>query len=152
MSRVTIRLADVKADAAAIMDGAIDFRERVAFRELLPADDDDFTRAIGRIVTLDGIEILLAESGGRVVGCLGILYAPYIWNPNRLSAEELFWWTARDAPLRTAWRLFTTTMARIDERQAIPVFRALTNSPAGVARLYEKSGMEPTETVFMRIA
>ena len=151
MSRVTIRLADVKADAAAIVDGARRCKERVAFGGLFPTDEDGFVRAIARIVTLEGIEIMVAESDGEVVGGLLILYAPYIWNPDRLTADALCWWAARVAPLRTAWLLFTETMVRIDEKKAIPMFRALTNSPPGVRRLFEKYDMQPIETLYMRL-
>lgn len=143
-----IRLADFDTDALAIVEGAKDFISRVRFQEMMP-DDDKLTAAIGRIVTLPGMEITVAEHDGEIVGGLGMLYAPYLWNPDLLTAEELFWWAAPDAPKTAAMRLFRKVKADISAKGAVPVFRALETSPPGVAKVYERAGMTPIETIYM---
>ena len=145
---IKIRPADLEKDALAIMDGARDFASRIAVRHLLPEDDAAFIKAVGHIVSLDGMEILLAEHEGRVVGGIGILYAPYTWNPAILVADELFWWCSTEAPFRTARKLIDETMQKIKEKGAIPFFRSLTTSPPGVEHTYRSFNMFPIETAF----
>lgn len=145
-----IRKADLSKDALAIVDGARDFVSRVTFAALFPKDEAAFTEAIGRIVSLETLEILVAESEGEIVGGIGILYAPYLWNPKRLVADELFWWCHEKAPPRTGWRLIDHAMANIDERGAIPMFSALETSPLGVRKIYHRFGMKPIETKYAR--
>lgn len=145
---IKIRPADIENDALAIMDGARDFASRIALRHLLPQDDAAFIKAVGFIVSLDGMEILLAEHEGRVVGGIGILYVPYMWNNAILVADELFWWCSTEAPFRTARKLIDEAMQKIKERDAIPFFRSLTTSPLGVERLYKKIGFKPIETAW----
>lgn len=146
-----IREADLELDALAIMDGARDFAERIAFRHLLPDNDEEFVKAVGRVVNTVGVEILLAEHEGRVVGGIGILYAPFTWNLDRIVADEVFWWAAENAPHRTGRRLIDEVMKRIDEKNAIPMFRKLTTSPPGVEHVYRDLGLEPIETTFTRM-
>lgn len=147
---ITIRDADLDLDAPMIMVGARDFASRVVFKSLMPKDDAKFIEAVSRIVTLDGFETLIAENGNTFVGMIGILYVPYQWNPEITVAEEIFWWTAKDAPYRTGHLLFKEAMRRIDARPAVPVWRSLTTSPDGVERMYKKDGLSEIETVWGR--
>ena len=143
-----IRPADIDKDALDIMNGARDFASRIAVKHLLPEDDETFIKAVSRIVSLNGVEVLLAEHEGRIVGGIGILYAEYLWNNAIIVADELFWWAAQDAPFRTGWKLINEAMRRIKEKDAIPMFRSLTTSPHGVERVYKSFDMLPVETVF----
>ena len=143
-----IRPADIEKDALDIMDGARDFASRIAVRHLLPKDDEDFIKVVSRIVSLEGMEVLLAEHGGRVVGGIGILYVPYTWNPAILVGDEMFFWSHKHAPFRTARKLADEAMRRIKEKGAIPMFHSLTTSSAGVERFYNSINLFPIETAF----
>ena len=68
-----IRPADIEKDSLAIMDGARDFASRIAVRHLFPKDDNAFIKAVSRIISLEGMDVLVAEDKGRVVGGIGIL-------------------------------------------------------------------------------
>ena len=149
---ISIRPANLEADALSIIDGAHAFAESTEFKELFPDDYDEFTAAIGRIMTLEGMEILLAEHENRIVGGIGILYAPFLWNPKILVSDELFWWAYKHAPFRTGRRLAEEAMKRIEEKGAIPMFRLLENSPKGAEKFYRRHlGLKPVETMFARI-
>lgn len=143
-----IRKADLSKDALAIVEGAKDFASQINFGSLL--DDASFIAAVGQIVTLETVEVLVAESQGEIVGGIGILYAPYIWNPQRTIADELFWWCQEKAPPRTGWRLINQAMANIDARGAFPMFSALQTSPESVGKIYHRFGMKPIETKYAR--
>ena len=142
-----IRTADLEKDALAILNGARDFTTRMSLRHLLPQDDAAFIDTVSRIVSLDGMEILVAEHEGRIVGGIGVLYIPYVWNSAILIAEELFFWSGK-ANYGTARKLFAESMRRIKERKAMPIFHKPTTSPPVVDRIYQSSGLIPTEMVY----
>lgn len=119
------------------------------YREFLPDNDSDLSYAIGFVLNLPGMEVLLAERDGEVVGGIGLLFAPPLWNPKGLVMDELFWWAAEDAPQVAALRLIRTAMRMAKKRAAIPSFRSLSSSPPGVDRLYRVMGLRPVETVYM---
>ena len=144
-----IRPADLEKDALAIMEGARDFANRTPIKSLLTGNS--FIEAVSRVLTLPGFEVLLAEYKGQVVGGIGILYGPLLWNSDFLTAEEHFWWTAKDAPFGTGKALMNQTMAIINIKDAIPMFKSLSTSHKGVDRIYRRFGMEPVETLYMRI-
>ena len=147
---ITIRPADLDTDALAIIEGARDFVERAGLHSVFPKSDQDFIAAVGRIVELPGMQILVAEQDKQIVGGVGVLYAPSLWNPAVLTGEELFWWTAVRAPFRTARCLFEAALKKIDEIGAMPRFHSLETSPHGVEKLYRRFGLIRTETSFGR--
>lgn len=144
-----VRDADLSRDAAVIVQGARAFAVKAPLRALLP-EGDDLIDAIGRVVTLEQVEIVIAEHRGEVVAGLGVAYIPHLWNQDVTVAEELFWWAFPGAPLRAGRAVFDETMRRIDACGAVPLFRALVTSPPGVDRLYRRAGLEPVETTYMR--
>ena len=146
----TIRPADLSKDALAIFDGAKDFISRMDYRDFLPETDEELMLAVGRVLNTPGVETLLAERGGRVVGGLGLIVSPHLWNPEILAMEELFFWTAPTAPKSAALRLLRAALSLAAERGVSVIsFKALTTSPKGVGRAYERLGLRPVETSYM---
>jgi hypothetical protein len=144
---IEVRDADMERDALAIMDAMRDFATRITFADMV-ATGDALTDAVAAVVTSENIELLVCGEG-ELTGCLGIGYAPFMWNRDVVLGEEIFWWAAADAPFGTARALYTEARKRIEARGAVPVFRALANSPDGVNRLYCKTGLSLAETVYM---
>jgi len=143
-----IREADLEKDALAIAEGAKAFAEKMALGAFI---SDDFVGALSKIVTLSSVKIYIAEHDGRPVGGLGVNFAPYMWNHDLLIADELFWWVDEAAPFKTAVMLFNQAMIEIDEKEAVPMFRALEASGKGVKKMYKKHGMRPMETLYARV-
>lgn len=143
-----IRPGDIEKDALVIMEGAKDFASRSVVSPML---GDGFVEIVSNIVTLPDVEILLAEHNGRAVGGIAVLYVPYIWNPDVLTAEELFWWTIKEAPFGTGRDLINKIMLNIDERGAKPMFRSLISKRKGFYNTFKRFGMEPVETLHTRI-
>jgi len=142
-----IREADLDIDALAITEGAHKFAKKMALGHLVA---DDFMVPFSKIATLDGAKIIVAEHKGNVVGGIGMYIAPYIWNNSLFVADELFWWVDEGAPFRTAKLLFDEAMKEADKKNAIPMFKALQDSPDGVDKIYRKHNMKPIETVYTR--
>src|SRR5713226_2964838 len=146
-----IRKADLHADAPSIVVGAKDFISRMNYTDFLPETEEGLTSAIGRLLSIPGIEVTLAEYEGHIVVGLGIFYGPHIWNPDVISAEELFWWTAEDAPKHTALRLFRSVIKDVRGRGALATFKKLTSSPQRLESIYLRVGLKPVETSFMGV-
>ena len=153
-----IRDADLQSDALVIMDGARDCVRRhkehlgnLNIGSLFPESDEKLMSALSHLVALPGMEILIAEHEDKVVGGIGTLYSEYLWNPDLLSADQIFWWAAENAPFRTARVLLLEAMKRIDARNAMPIFRVPNTLPKGIEKLYRRLNMIPTETTYMRL-
>jgi hypothetical protein len=130
------------------MDGARDFASRLAYRDFLPATEDALVEAVGRVVTFGTVETTVCEHEGRIVAGLGLSFVPHLWNPNVTLGEELFWWAAPGAPPAAALMLIRAARRRIAEREALPLFKALANSPAALDRVYRAIGLSPVETSY----
>jgi len=144
-----IRTADMEKDALAIVDGAKDFFSRMEYTEFLPETDEKLIEAIARVMSFPGIEVIVAEHEGSVVGGLGMMYGPHLWNPNIEAGDEIFFWTSRSAPKTTALRLLREVKARAGDR--IVTFKALMTSPKKVCQVYERMGLRPVESSYMGV-
>lgn len=145
---IQIRMADMERDAPALMDAMRDFSTRIAFADLC-ATGDELTEAVADVMTADNVEVIVADRDGEIVGCLGIVYGRFLWNRDVELAEELFWWAKPGAPFGMSHRLYFRARSLISERGAVPTFRKLETSPAGVDRLYRRTDLVPVETVYM---
>ena len=140
-----IRNAVLPDDRAAIMAGAHDFARRMSGAELLPRDRATFEAAVERVLGLPGVAIYLADRG-RIMGGIGILYAPYLWNPDLAWADELFFWCAEDAPAATALRLIRHAEAQMRARGVRGrSFAALPSSPESLEDVYRRMGLKPMQ-------
>ena len=145
-----IRPSDLEADYTDIIDGAKDFISRMDYTDFLPKTEEGLIFAINRILSLPGVEVTVAEHDGRIVGGIGMFYGPHIWNPDILSAEEIFLWAAKDAPKSAAFRLLRAVIKSIKERGgALATFKKLTSSPSGLGSVYLRINLRPAETSFM---
>lgn len=148
---ITIRPADFNKDSLAIFEGAKDFIARMDYRDFLPNNDSDLSYAVGFVINLPGAEVLVAEHNGQIVGGVGLLFVPHIWNQSRLVMDELFWWCHPGAPRTTALRLLRSAIGRARERDALVSFKALTSSPEGVDKVYRQMGLRPFETTYVGV-
>lgn len=138
------------ADIPMLLLGIRDFVSRMDYHDFLPSSEEELIGAVERLLGLDPVEIRVVEHDDIIVGGIGMLYAPSIWNSDALTAEELFFWVSPDAPSTTALRLIRD--ARVRARQqgcVILTFRSLASSPDKLAKFYRKIGLQPVETVYM---
>lgn len=146
---VTVRRADLEDDALAIMDGARDFISRMDYSELLPETDDEIIAQVGHLVSVPGVEILVAEDEGEVVGGIGMLYSPFLWNSRLCSAEQLFVWTADHAPPVALFKLLRAVQRRMTEHGVeVANFKAKVSHPT-FDKVLLRMGLRPVETVYI---
>lgn len=146
------READFEADALAIFDGAKDFVSRLDFPEYVAQDDEGLIEAIGFVTSMPGFECWLVENDGRIVGGIGFVIAPPLWNRRIMGISEVFIWTAPDAPPTAFLRLVKQFMKRKTETGAI--YRELVNltsSPPSIAKVYERMGLRKAQETWIGI-
>lgn len=144
-----IRIADLEADALQIFDGAKDFISRMDFTPFIPDNDADLARCIGDVLAIEGMEIVVAEDNEQIKGGIGMLYAPFVWNRKIIVADEMFIWTAPDAPQSTLLRMLRFVEVRMKEHNAsLREFVSLSSSPEGVDRVYARMGLKKVQTMW----
>lgn len=150
---IELRVAGTLLDLPAVLDGARAFAATVQAADVLPPlDSAEFDGAVTRLVTMRGVTVILAEQDGEVVGGLGVLVSPYLWNPSKMSLEELFWWVRPGASPHAAGMLFRDARRRFKAAGGgIISFGKLVTSPDGVDRVYRKAGMRPIQTVYIGV-
>ena len=149
---INIRAVDLSSDLPMVIDGMKDFISRMDYHEFLPDTYEEIVEGLTRLVNLDPIEILVAEYEGSIVGGIGMIYAPCMWNFKVSIAEELFWWVSKDAPLSTALRLLRHVSSNAAARGCkFTVFKSLSSSPETLDKVYRKMGLRPVETSYMGI-
>lgn len=146
---IRIRPANFDTDALAIVNGAREFSQQTSLSSWFRSGTE-FVEDISKLMVLDNLEITVAEHEEKIVGGIGIVYVPFIWNNSILVGDELFWWTSNNAPFKTGAMLFDFAMKRIEEKGARPMFRSLDTSPEHIEKFYERRGLRKIESVFMR--
>ena len=149
---VTIRRADPEADLFHIVEGAALFADEAKMGPFLPADFDDFTQAVARMVNLPSVTVLLATEGERIFGGLGFYVGPYLWNHEVKYAEELFFWTHPEAPKSAALKLLKAAQKEIKaQNAAFQIFSGLCTSPSKIGAVYQKMGLKPLQLSFIGV-
>ena len=148
-----IRLADVRNESEQILVGVRDFISRMDFTEFLPDDNAWFEAYVIELLASKNMEIIVAEHEDRIVAGIGMAYAPLLWNPGVLQAEEIFWWTSPDAPAYAAVKVLREAHARAAGKgeKTFVSFKSLTSSPVSVGKLYLKMGLREVETSYVGV-
>ena len=145
---LTVRLAR-PADLPEIAACGARFAAASGCAEFLPASPDEITAAVSRLIGLPGVKIWLGATD-HVVGGLGVIFAPALWRPSSLHAEELFFWIEPGAPGTTALRLLRAANAEMRATGVVTrTFYSLPTSPPGIGRLYGCMGMRPVQLGYM---
>jgi hypothetical protein len=144
-----IRPLVLKKDGFALLAAVKECAPRVEQQCLLPRDLNDLREAFKRILLMPSVETFVAEEKDKLVGAIGVCVMPYMWNPEQLTAMQMFWWASADAPFGTASELFKAVLGYCSHKRAVPVFSAPEEGSEGRARLFKKNRMTPVETTWM---
>lgn len=146
---ISIRKA-AERDWSAIVKGARQFAKFAGLSDYLP---NDVGSAIKGTLSLPEVVIYVAEYDDEIVGGIGVIYAPFIWNPDVTSMDELFFWVYPHAPGTTALRLLRHAEKEADRKNVrIRKFNALARSPKNIHRIYKAMGMTLFEYGYMRFS
>ncbi len=143
-----IREADFSIDGEEILDGVSDFVSRMDWHEWMPEDRDQLDEVVLKMLNHPAIEVTVAEHEGRLVAGAGFVVGPFHWNPEMMSAEELFWWGAPDAPALAARGVLRGAIDSVKDRypeQVVVTMKRMETSPDALGRLYERMGLTHLE-------
>ena len=146
-----VRLASFEEDRDQILAGVADFVRRMDYTEFLDEDISVLEASLRTLATANLVDVVVAEHEGEIVAGIGIAYIPFIWNPNVLQADELFWWADGSmvtAPIRVLRMAIDLGKERAGDRKMIATFRRLSSSPEGVTTIYRKLGLREVESVY----
>lgn len=148
---LTVRRANIDADFLAIEEAAGKFADAMNRPDVFPAAGSyELGVALAAFLLTEGVTVLLAEDEGKLVGGFAYYISPYVWDRKKLSAEEIFWWCDANAPPRAAMMLLKE--AQKDWREAgvsVYTLHRLSQSPAGVDKVYQKMGAQPMQTTYV---
>ena len=145
-----LRDLDLPADEPMLVAGIRDFISRMDYKEILPTSDEEIVNSIKSLLHMGVVEILVVEYEDRLVGGIGMVFSSSLWNSQLLNGEELFFWTAPDAPASAALRLIRGARSRAQERGCQHlVFKSMTSSPEKLERVYARFNLRPVEISYM---
>ncbi len=94
----------------------------------------------------------VAERDGELVGMIGLMIAPFLFNQNRKFAVEIVWWVAPDARgSRIASQLLAVVEQPCRDAGADRIQMVhMPNSPPQAAALYRHAGYAESEISFTK--
>lgn len=108
--------------------------------------------AIARLMQEAGV-MLVADDGERLVGMVGLVVAPFMFNRAFRTAHEVVWWASPDAQGAGIGKALLAAVAPAAREAG--AFSAqmlhLANSPPQAAALYERDGYAHTETCYTKV-
>lgn len=147
-----IRNIELPQDEEQVLLGMRDFISRMDYTEFLPEDDQELLNSLNRMLSLDCVSVYVVEDGSSIVGGIGMVYAPSLWDFNAINAEELFWWSSPTAPPTATLRLLRHVVVEAKKKGCkLFTFKALTTSPASIDKVYRRMGLVPIETAYMGV-
>lgn len=143
---VTVRIAGAE-DMPAIVKGAREFARMAGVEHLMT---DDMESHVATVIGMEAVQVYLAETD-EIVGGLGVAIMPFMWNLALTEMSELFFWVYPGSPATTALALLRRVMSDAEDAKIdLATFVALSNSPAGVGRVYEKLGFVRRQESFVK--
>ncbi len=94
----------------------------------------------------------VAESAGALVGMVGVMLVPFLFNRGHLFATEIVWWVAPEVRgTSVAARLLDVIEAPCRDRGAARIQMVhMPNSPPQAAALYERMGYARSEISYTK--
>jgi GNAT superfamily N-acetyltransferase len=143
-----IRIA-VEDDVPRIVEMSRKFYATTSYAEHAPMDDETVA-ALARQL-MDSV-MLVAEEGGKVVGMVGLVVAPFMFNNSINAAYEVVWWVEPEAQGAGVGKqlLAAVDTACVARGASIVVMVTLASSPPQAAALYERAGYAHSETSYTK--
>lgn len=143
-----IRVA-TEDDIPAIVAMSRKFYATTSYAEHAPMDDETVA-ALARQL-MDSV-MLVAEADGQVVGMVGLVVAPFMFNHSINAAYEVVWWVEPEAQGSGIGKQLLAAIdnACIARSASIVVMVTLASSPPQAAALYERAGYTHSETSYTK--
>lgn len=136
-------------DLPAILAMSRKFYATTSYAALTPMDDHTVANLVFQL--MDSV-MLVAELEGRVVGMVGLVVAPFMFDRSINVAYEVVWWVEPEAQGAGVGKaLLGAVEPACAERGASAVVMVhLATSPPQAAALYERAGFRHSESSFTK--
>jgi Acetyltransferases len=119
------------------------------------AEFDPLSVAVLAETLIDYGVLLLYELDGNVVGMVGLVLTPFLFNSSRIGAYEIVWWVEPEAQgLGVGRDLLEAVEPACREKSAdlaLIQMVHLNNSPPQAARMYEHLGYQHSESSYTKV-
>jgi GNAT superfamily N-acetyltransferase len=138
-----------KADTPQLLEMGRQFYATTHYRHFAPYSPESVEHVID--LMLDGV-FLVAEEDGKLVGMVGLVVFPHLFNRDHLVANEVVWWVDPDYRGK---RIAVDLMAAIEpacKEKGVSAIQmvALANSPPAAAAIYERMGYTHSESSYLK--
>lgn len=150
MPEIVIRAARCE-DLPAIVEMGAQFYATTDYPAIAPYGEVS-AGLVGEMLLEAGV-LLVAEAGEGLLGMVGLVVAPHIFNREVKTAHEVMWWVdpaAREAGVGQALLAAVEPACRAKGARAIQMLH-LRNSPPAAAALYQRAGYAYSESSFTRL-
>lgn len=145
----TIRKATL-ADVPAIVSMSAKFYATTSYAQWADFSPESVEALASNLV--ENHVMLVAEVDGQVVGMVGLLVAPFLFNTERTGAYEVVWWVNPDAQGQGAGKALLAAIEPACKDAGCHAIQMvhLSSSPPQAAAIYERMGYAHTESSFTR--
>lgn len=107
--------------------------------------------ALANVLIEQGI-MLVAEDEGEVVGMVGLILVPFLFEPERLGAYEVIWWVEPEYQTKGVGKALLDAIDPAAKQRGVDFIHmvCMADSPIQAAALYIKSGYDHTEMSFTK--
>lgn len=144
-----IRQAEIR-DLDEIVAMSRAFYETTSYRGFAAFDADTVSGLAAGLI--DHHVMLVAEADDALIGMVGLLVAPFMFNGNVLAAYEVVWYVAPDAQGRGAGKALLAAIEPACRERGCAAIQMvhLANSPPQAAAIYERMGFVRTESSYTK--
>ncbi|MBK8583241.1 MAG: GNAT family N-acetyltransferase [Flavobacteriales bacterium] len=137
-------------DLSELVEGARKFYATTHYRQFCGFDDES-VRRLGRMMIDSGV-FLVAETQGQIVGMVGLVVVPWMFNSNVKTAHEVVWWVDPEVQGHGIGKhLLAAVEPACRARGAVCIQMIhLANSPPQAAALYDRMGYVFSESSFSK--
>lgn len=151
MGEMTIREATLD-DLPELLAGTRNFMAEAGLLELIGYHEPTLSELFRHVITAGSGLVLVAEAAdGTLVGGVGALVHPHLFNATLNICSELFWFIYPEYRQgRLAWKLLRMLQEWATGKAGLMALSAMGTSPESVTRLYELLGFTRYEAAFAR--
>ncbi len=145
-----IRQATIE-DLSSIMEMADKFYQNTHYKGIAEFDYNAVAY-LSKILIETGV-VLVAESDGKLVGVVGLILVPFMFNPSKIGAHEIIWWVdPKHQGSGIGMELLKAVEPACLEMKADYIQMALLpNSPPKAETLYRVLGYNHSETAYTKV-
>lgn len=150
MTDYTIRPA-TEADIPTCLEMGVKFHASTDYAAYIPFCRDTVA-ANGRVCITNGL-LNVAERDGELIGIVGLIFGPSIFNVAVLCAYEVMWWVNPEEQATGVGKALVASVEPICKDKGVRAIHMLHlhNSPPQAAALYERLGYHNAESTFIKV-